>query len=72
MSSQAHDSAILEFGVSVDYNPKHLQFNDWPIAVPQDIIHLVEAGFYYSGIGDKVICYYSNGHLQDWVSSDEP
>lgn len=82
MSNQAHDSAILEFGVSVDYNPKHPQFyefedrlktfNDWPIGVPQDIINLVDAGFFYSGISDKVICYYCNGELQDWVSSDEP
>lgn len=33
---------------------------------------LAEAGFFYSGPGDKTICYYCGGALYDWNEYDKP
>jgi hypothetical protein len=33
---------------------------------------LVDAGFYYTGIDDKVSCFYCNGGLHQWSDNDNP
>jgi E3 ubiquitin-protein ligase XIAP len=33
---------------------------------------LSDAGFYYTGVGDKVCCYYCGGGLKDWEEEDDP
>lgn len=33
---------------------------------------MAEAGFYYYGIKDQVLCYHCNGGLNDWEPEDDP
>ncbi|XP_024890660.1 baculoviral IAP repeat-containing protein 7-B-like isoform X2 [Temnothorax curvispinosus] len=33
---------------------------------------LATAGFYYTGSGDKTLCYYCNGGLRYWEPEDDP
>ena len=33
---------------------------------------LVEAGFFYTGTGDKVICFWCDGSLEKWIRGDNP
>jgi hypothetical protein len=47
-------------------------YKDWPIAIKQKPHQLSDAGFYYTGIGDKVCCYYCGGGLKDWEEEDDP
>lgn len=47
-------------------------FEDWPIALKQKPKELVEAGFFYSGVGDKVVCFCCGGGLKHWENVDIP
>lgn len=47
-------------------------FKNWPIGLTQKPLDMVEAGFFYTGQGDRVICYYCNGKLKDWPPGDKP
>ncbi|MGL5961636.1 MAG: RING-HC finger protein [Cetobacterium sp.] len=47
-------------------------YKDWPISMKQKPHQLSDAGFYYTGIGDKVCCYYCGGGLKDWEEEDDP
>ncbi|AJD09274.1 inhibitor of apoptosis protein 3 [Condylorrhiza vestigialis mutiple nucleopolyhedrovirus] len=47
-------------------------FVDWPLSLKQKPEQLAEAGFYYTGKGDKVKCFHCDGGLKDWESTDEP
>nr|ALR70562.1 inhibitor of apoptosis protein 3 [Anticarsia gemmatalis multiple nucleopolyhedrovirus]ALR71819.1 inhibitor of apoptosis protein 3 [Anticarsia gemmatalis multiple nucleopolyhedrovirus] len=47
-------------------------FEDWPLSLKQRPEQLAEAGFYYTGKGDKVKCFYCDGGLKDWANADEP
>jgi len=47
-------------------------FVDWPKSIKQRPEALAEAGFYYTGVGDKVKCFYCDGGLRDWEPDDEP
>ncbi|XP_053604899.1 baculoviral IAP repeat-containing protein 7-B isoform X2 [Plodia interpunctella] len=47
-------------------------FKDWPRSMPQKPEDLAEAGFYYTGQGDKTKCYYCDGGLKDWEKDDVP
>ncbi|RZD34249.1 MAG: hypothetical protein CXT79_02990 [Thaumarchaeota archaeon] len=44
----------------------------WPIGLKQKPNMLSEAGFFYTGSSDKVICFYCNGGLQNWEPRDSP
>ena len=44
----------------------------WPISLKQTPISLSKAGFFYSGIGDVVICYYCGLNLYKWLQDDIP
>lgn len=46
--------------------------NKWPIGLKQKPDDLAEAGFYYEGKGDIVICYHCGLKLNSWISDDEP
>lgn len=64
--------------------PNHPKFNlfnkrlesfinqGWPIGLAQTPKTLAEAGFFYWGRGDKVICYYCSGGVHNWRPEDEP
>ncbi|AHH82682.1 IAP-3 [Buzura suppressaria nucleopolyhedrovirus] len=45
---------------------------NWPCALKQKPEQLADAGFFYTGQGDKTICFFCNGGLKDWEDGDEP
>lgn len=47
-------------------------FEDWPKTMRQKPQILSDAGFYYTGKGDKVCCFSCGGGLKDWEENDEP
>ncbi|XP_049872548.1 death-associated inhibitor of apoptosis 1 isoform X2 [Pectinophora gossypiella] len=47
-------------------------FKDWPRCMPQKPEDLAEAGFFYTGQGDKTKCFYCDGGLKDWEPEDVP
>lgn len=44
----------------------------WPISMPQRPAELAEAGFYYTGTGDFVLCFACDGGLKKWRPDDDP
>ena len=44
----------------------------WPISLHQNKVTLAEAGFFYSGNGDIVICAFCGIHLYRWLPKDDP
>ncbi|KRT86506.1 hypothetical protein AMK59_2078 [Oryctes borbonicus] len=51
---------------------RFLTFEDWPISMKQTGKAMAQAGFYYTGNGDKVICYSCNLGVHKWEETDEP
>lgn len=47
-------------------------FKDWPRSMRQKPEDLAEAGFFYTGHGDKTKCFYCDGGLKDWEEDDIP
>ncbi|CAB3226801.1 unnamed protein product [Arctia plantaginis] len=47
-------------------------FQDWPRCMRQKPEDLAEAGFFYTGHGDKTKCFYCDGGLKDWENDDVP
>lgn len=47
-------------------------YSDWPKTMRQKPQQLSDAGFYYTGKGDKVCCFSCGGGLKDWEEGDEP
>lgn len=45
---------------------------DWPRTMKQKPKELAEAGFYYTGKGDRVICFSCGGGLKHWDETDIP
>lgn len=49
-----------------------VSFEDWPKTMKQKPKELAEAGFYYTGKGDRVACFSCGGGLKDWEEMDVP
>ncbi|CAH0730639.1 unnamed protein product, partial [Brenthis ino] len=49
-----------------------LSFEDWPLAMRQKPEDLAEAGFFYTGRGDRTKCFHCGGGLKDWEDDDDP
>lgn len=47
-------------------------FADWPRNKSQNRRDLSTAGFFYSGVGDRVVCFSCGGGLRDWRDGDDP
>lgn len=47
-------------------------FKDWPRSLKQKPKELAEAGFYYTGHGDKTTCFHCGLGLKDWDENDDP
>lgn len=47
-------------------------FEDWPKTMRQKPQQLSDAGFYYTGKGDRVSCFSCGGGLKDWEENDDP
>jgi len=51
---------------------KSFKEKNWPIGLTQTPEQLANAGFYYLGKGDQVLCFYCEGGLQNWEANDDP
>jgi baculoviral IAP repeat-containing protein 7/8 len=47
-------------------------YEDWPKTMRQKPQQLSDAGFYYTGKGDRVCCFSCGGGLKDWEEHDDP
>lgn len=47
-------------------------YEDWPKTMRQKPGQLSDAGFYYTGKGDRVCCFSCGGGLKDWEEKDDP
>jgi hypothetical protein len=47
-------------------------FNSWSHESSPPVDELVRAGFFYTGTGSAVTCFYCNGSLQNWGATDQP
>lgn len=54
------------------YDARLKSFDYWPISMRQTKEEMADAGFYYSGRGDGVLCYHCLGGLMNWESNDDP
>ena len=55
-----------------DYIKRLSTYEDWPIANVQSKEHMAQAGFYYTGYSDKVVCFHCNLGLKKWLAKDNP
>nr|QEY08360.1 inhibitor of apoptosis [Phenacoccus solenopsis] len=75
-------SRMKEFGILNHRIPKHSKYmteesrvssyESWPVPDVKTPQELSKAGFYYTGVEDKVRCYHCGGGLQKWKVSDDP
>lgn len=61
--------AFPEFAVETN---RVASYTDWPKFLKQRPQDLSDAGFYYSGKGDRVCCFSCGGGLKDWEEGDSP
>ena len=56
------------------YNKRLATFFErfWPVSLNQDNFKMAEAGFFYSGFGDIVICAFCGLSLNKWLPNDDP
>ena len=66
---------------SPSVHPKYKSYNKrlstfferfWPVSLNQDNFKMAEAGFFYSGFGDIVICAFCGLSLNKWLPNDDP
>lgn len=49
-----------------------MSFENWPLVMQQKPEDLAEAGFFYTGYGDRTKCFHCGGGLKDWEDDDDP
>jgi baculoviral IAP repeat-containing protein 7/8 len=82
---EEYEEGVDTCGPSINIwpNPKHpiysskfvrleSYFEKWPKSLKQTPDQLSDAGFFYSGTGDGVICFYNGCSLKDWTENDDP
>lgn len=47
-------------------------FEHWPQALHQKPHQMASAGFFYTGCGDRVVCFNCNVGIKEWLKLDEP
>ncbi|KFV66793.1 Baculoviral IAP repeat-containing protein 7-B, partial [Dryobates pubescens] len=47
-------------------------FHNWPLNSQLTPEELANAGFYYTGNGDHVVCFHCGGGLQEWKENEDP
>nr|UYX49715.1 alk-exo [Darna trima granulovirus] len=58
--------------IMASLNNRLKSFYTWPVAIKQTKEQMAEAGFYYTGLSDKVMCFHCNGGLDEWYPEDDP
>lgn len=52
------------------YVVREQTFEHWPRQIKQKPKDFVQNGFFYTGHGDRVTCFYCNVTLKQWVEDD--
>lgn len=52
------------------YIDREQSFENWPRQMSQKPQDLIRNGFFYTGMSDKVTCFYCNVTLKQWEKSD--
>lgn len=60
------------FFVYKEISARIASFDSWPNEPVQSPLRLSLAGFFYTGIGDRVKCFSCGGALQNWTIRDDP
>lgn len=47
-------------------------YDEWPISIKQTPKQLSDAGFFYTLLSDRVICFSCGGGLREWREEDDP
>jgi hypothetical protein len=55
-----------------DLSKRHASFATWPNRNLPSVDDLIRAGFFYTGTGIVVTCFYCNGSLENWHPDDNP
>ncbi|XP_044005575.1 baculoviral IAP repeat-containing protein 7-A-like [Aphidius gifuensis] len=56
----------------VSYESRLNTFYYWPKYISQTKESMAEAGFFYSSIGDYVICHHCGNGIKDWKNNEDP
>lgn len=73
-STDIHDGSIAgtaEYPEFVLESKRLESFSHWPISLKQKPEQLSDAGFFYTGRGDRVICFSCGGGLGQWGENDD-
>ena len=83
LSKQGKSYAVVNDRVKDKFEPYHLKMAEisrrqatftkelWTLESP-NVEDLVRCGFFYSGMGNVVTCFYCNGSLHKWSGNDSP
>lgn len=52
------------------YSARERSFDYWPKQLVQKPDQFIKSGFYYTGRGDVVCCFFCNLTLKNWTSTD--
>ncbi|KAF6205852.1 hypothetical protein GE061_020026, partial [Apolygus lucorum] len=82
ISESSEVEALKSLGVyyhRIPRNPKYSTiesrlrtYSEWSTSFNQLPVVLADAGFYYTGVGDKVRCFHCDGGLKEWKKMDDP
>ena len=56
----------------IDVSKRFQSFASWSHDSAPSVNDLVRAGFFYTGVGKRVTCFYCNGSLDHWSATDNP
>lgn len=68
-SSRYNGPKVMEY---LDLKKRIQSFGLWPTAMVQRPREMAEAGFLYTGAGDKVQCFFCFGKFSRWEENDDP
>lgn len=67
-----NDEINCTYSFYASYEERIESFSDWPCGLSQTKEDMAKAGFFYTGISDKVICFSCGLKLNQWQPTDEP
>jgi len=77
-SANVESLGIQKFNHDIKFSKMSLldsrlkSFKDWPKSLTQTPQVLASCGFFYTGIGDRVSCFFCGLGLKDWATNDSP
>ncbi|CAH1265029.1 BIRC3 [Branchiostoma lanceolatum] len=72
-SESAGPTAATEPAPALDYTQEAIRLSSYrhfPDSVPVSATRMARAGFYYSGTGDRVVCFSCGGGVEGWEYGD--